>query len=70
VLSVEEETDLESIPAPAKAALQKRAAGGAITKVEKLTAGAMVSYEASIKNKSGKMVEVGVNPDGTPHKDD
>jgi uncharacterized membrane protein YkoI len=70
LMEVEEEVDLDSIPAPAKAAIRKRAAGGVIVKVEKLTAGAAVSYEAAIKTKAGKNIEVGVNADGTPHKED
>jgi uncharacterized membrane protein YkoI len=69
VLEVEEEVELDSIPAAAKAAIQKRVAGGTITKVEKLTAAATVSYEAAVKTKAGKNIEVGVNADGTPHKE-
>ncbi len=68
VLSVEEEVDLESIPAPAKAAFQKRAAGGTVQKVEKVTAGSKVSYEAAIQLKSGKKIEQAVNADGSLHK--
>jgi uncharacterized membrane protein YkoI len=67
VLETEDEVDLDSLPAAAKAALQKRAAAGTITKVEKLTAGSNVSYEAAISTKSGKKIEVGVNADGSPH---
>lgn len=68
VIETEEEVDLDSIPEPAKAAIQKRLAGGTIQKVEKLTKGSSVSYEAAIKTKSGKNTEVGVNADGSPHK--
>ena len=70
VVEAEDEVDLDSIPPAAKAALQKRAAGGAILKVEKLTAGSSVSYEAAIKTKAGKKIEAGVNADGSPHKED
>jgi uncharacterized membrane protein YkoI len=70
VMEVEEEVDLDSIPAAAKAAIQKRAGSGTITKVEKLTAGSTVSYEAAIQTKAGRKIEVGVNADGTPHKED
>jgi uncharacterized membrane protein YkoI len=69
VYLTEDEVDLDSIPAPAKAAIQKHAAGGTIVKVEKLAKGSDVSYEAAIKTKAGKNIEVGVNADGTPHKD-
>jgi uncharacterized membrane protein YkoI len=68
IQSVEEEVDLDSIPAPAKAAIQKRAAGGTVEKVEKLTEGSNVSYEAAIKSKSGKKSEAAVNADGSVHK--
>lgn len=68
VLQVEEEVDLSTIPAPAKDAIEKKAAGGTIRKVEKLTAGSTVSYEAALTSKSGKKSEFGVNADGTPHK--
>lgn len=69
VVEVEQEVDLDSIPAPAKAAIEKKAAGGKIEKVETLTKGSAVSYEAAIKTKAGKTIEVGVNADGSPHKD-
>ncbi len=67
VIEVEEETALESIPAAAKEAIQKRAAGGQIKKVETVTRGSTVSYEASI-TKNGKKSEVAVNVDGSSHK--
>lgn len=68
VVSVEEEVALDSIPAPAKAAIQKRAVGETIEKVEKLTEGSKVSYEAALKTKSGKKTETNVNADGSVHK--
>ena len=70
VVETEEEVDIDSIPAAAKAAIQKRAAGGTVTKVEKLTAGSAISFEAAIKTRAGKNIEVGVNADGSPHKED
>ncbi len=69
VVEVEEEVELASIPDAAKAAIQKRAVGGSIKKVERITAGAVVSYEAEIKTSLGKSIEVGVNADGSPHKE-
>lgn len=69
VVETEEEVDIESIPAAAKAAIVKRAGKAAVVKVEKLTKGSDVSYEAALKSKSGKGSEVGVNADGTPHKE-
>jgi len=69
VLEVEEEIDIATIPDAAKAAIEKRAAGGTIRKVEKLTAGTNINYEAAITSKSGKKSEVNVNADGSPHKE-
>jgi uncharacterized membrane protein YkoI len=70
VIAVEQEVDLESIPAAAKAAIQKKIGFGKLKKVESVTAGsAPASYEATIV-KNGKSAEVGVNADGTPHKED
>jgi hypothetical protein len=69
VVEVEEEIEIDSIPAAARAAIQKSAAGGTVNKVEKLTQGSSVSYEAAIKTKAGKNTEVGVNADGSVHKD-
>ena len=54
---------------PAKTALQRRAAGGLIGKVESVTSGNSVSYEAVVVTKSGKHTEIAVNPDGTSHHD-
>jgi hypothetical protein len=70
VVETEEEIDLDGVPAPAKAAMQKRAAGGTISKAEKVTVGSVISYEATIKTKAGKTIEYAVNADGSPHKED
>jgi hypothetical protein len=69
LLEVEEQVDLETIPAAAKAALERRSAGGTIQEVESIAAGDSVSYEAIVMTKSGKHSEIAVNPDGTPHRD-
>jgi hypothetical protein len=68
VIETEEEVDMETVPTPARSAIQRRAAGGTISKVEKVT-GAAISYEAAIRTKSGKNVEYAVNADGTLHKE-
>jgi uncharacterized membrane protein YkoI len=68
VVEIEEEVELSSIPAPARAAIEKRAAGGTINKVELVTHGPTVVYEAEIRTKAGKNVEVGVKADGSLHK--
>src|SRR5580698_1142021 len=68
VLSVEEEVDIASIPAAAKAAIEQKAAGGAIKKVKSVTHGSAVSYEATVKTKAGKNIEIAVNADGSVHQ--
>jgi uncharacterized membrane protein YkoI len=67
VVSVEEEVDINTIPAGAKAAIEKKAAGGKINRVETATEGSKVYYEAAIE-KSGKSSEFAVNADGSVHK--
>lgn len=69
IVAVEQEVDLDSIPAAAKTAIQKKVGAGTLKKVESVTEGKAVSYEATIV-KAGKSSEVGVNADGTPHKED
>jgi uncharacterized membrane protein YkoI len=69
IVETEEDVDLGTVPAPAKSAIEKRAEGGSVSKVEKVTARAAIRYEAVIKAKSGKTVEYAVNADGTLHKD-
>ncbi len=55
---------LDSIPGPAKAAIEKGAAGGEISKVEALTKDSAVTYEAAI-TKGGKNLELVVAADGS-----
>ena len=64
LVEIEEETPLDSIPAPARAAIEKKAAGGKITKVEILTKGQTIVYEAAI-TKGGKKSEIVVAADGS-----
>jgi uncharacterized membrane protein YkoI len=68
IISVEDEVALDSIPEAAKKSIQEKVAGGKITKVETVTKGSEVSYEAAYTSKSGKKAEYAVNADGTPHK--
>ncbi len=71
VTTVEEETSIDSIPAAAKAAIEKKVATGKITMVEAVTKnGAVALYEASYTMKTGKKAEFAVKPDGTPTKED
>ena len=63
VIEVEEEVALGSIPAAARAAIEKAAAGGKIAKVEKVTRGERIAYEAALR-KDGKRSEVRVGAEG------
>jgi uncharacterized membrane protein YkoI len=69
VTEVEDETTMDSIPAAAKAAIEKKAAGGKIGMVETMTRGGATFYEAAYTSKDGKKHEVLVKPDGTEVKD-
>jgi uncharacterized membrane protein YkoI len=69
LLVVEEEAALDSIPAAAKAAIEKKAAGGKLGLVEIMTKGGATFYEAAYTGKDGKKHEVLVKPDGTETKD-
>ena len=69
LLAVEEEVTIDSIPAAAKAAIEKQAAGSKIKKVEKITEGDKVIYEAALA-KGAKTHEVLVDAEGAPAKED
>ena len=66
---VEEETPIDSLPAAAKAAIQKKAGTGKLGMVETVTKGADTMYEAAHTGKDGKKHAVLVKPDGTETKD-
>jgi hypothetical protein len=63
VLDVEEEVVLESIPGTARAAIEKAAGSGQITKVERVSGGKQAAYEAHLR-KDGKRSEVKISADG------
>jgi phage/plasmid-associated DNA primase len=66
VLEVEEQVDLQAVPAEVKAGLQAKAGKGKITKVESITKKQkLVAYEAQVET-DGKKSEVQVAPDGKP----
>ena len=69
VVEVEEQVDMSDVPSAAKEALQRKAAGATIKKVEKSTRGSNVSYEATVI-RNGKRSEVAVNADGSSHKEE
>lgn len=68
LLAVEEEVTSDALPAAARAAIEKRAAGGTINKIEAVTVGDSVSYEAVV-TAGGKRREIAVNADGTSRHD-
>jgi hypothetical protein len=67
---VEEEVDIASIPAAAKAAIEKKVAGGKLGMVETVSkADGVTLYEAAYTSKGGKKGAVLVKADGTETKD-
>ena len=65
LVAVKDETDFNSIPAPAKAAIQKQGASSNIVTLEKVTEAGQVSYGAVIKDEAGTVHQFRVAPDGT-----
>jgi hypothetical protein len=66
LVAVKDETDLASIPAAAKATIEKQAAASKIVTLEKVTEGGQISYRAVVKDDAqGKNVQVRVAGDGT-----
>jgi|SRR5215471_10660867 len=69
LLVVEEETTIDSIPAPAKATIVKTVAGGKLGTVEIFKRGGEAMYEAAYTSRDGKKHEVLVKADGTITKE-
>ncbi len=65
VVEVERQVDLATLPAAVQDGLKKAAAGAKITKVESVTKGGQVSYEAATV-KAGKHGEAAVDSEGRP----
>ena len=66
LVAVKDETDLASLPAPVKDAIEKQAAASKIMTLEKVTQGGQVSYGAVIKDDAqGTFLQVSVTADGT-----
>jgi hypothetical protein len=66
LVAVKDETDLASIPAAAKTAIEKQASTSKIVTLEKVTEGGEVSYGAVVRNDAqGANVQVRVAADGT-----
>jgi uncharacterized membrane protein YkoI len=68
LLVVEEETTLDAIPAPAKAAILKKVADGKLRTVELFIRGGETMYEAAYTTKAGKRHEVLVKADGSDYR--
>lgn len=69
LVSVEEEVALDSIPAAARAAIEKKVASGKLERVEVITAGSKTTWEASITIAKGKKQEFQVAADGSAVND-
>jgi hypothetical protein len=70
LLVVEEETTIDSIPAPAKAAILKKVGDGKLRSVETFTKpGSETMYEAAWTSKAGKKSEVLFKADGSETKE-
>jgi len=65
---MEEETSIDSLPAPAKAAILKKVAAGKLGLVETVTRGSETVYEAAYTTKAGKKGSLMVKADGTETK--
>jgi uncharacterized protein YpmB len=66
---VEEEVDLASVPAPARATIEKKIAGGKLRMVEMVHKGSVVSYEAAYTSKGGRKGEILVTAEGVEAHD-
>ncbi len=67
LVAVKDETDLSSLPAGAKAAIEKQGATSKIMTLEKVTEGEQVSYGAVMKNEAlGTFEQIRVAADGSP----
>lgn len=64
LVEIEEATNLDTVPAAVRAALEAR---GHVLTVEQVTRGKTITYEATVE-KNGKKSEVAVNADGRPIK--
>ncbi len=70
LIVVEEEIDLASVPPAAKAAIEKKVAGGKLGTVESVDMGdGAIEYEAAYTTKAGKKGSILVKADGAETKD-
>ena len=69
VTEVEQQVSLDSIPAAARTALEKAAGAGKIVKVESVTSGSKVNYEAEIRT-GKRRSEVQVDANGQKQPED
>lgn len=66
-VEIEEEVAIDSIPAPARTALEQKVGDGKIVKVETVAKGGTMAYSADY-TKDGKKHEFEVKADGSPVK--
>ncbi len=64
VLEIEAEMEMSALPEAVQAGLRREASKGSITKVEQVTRGGSVSYEALVKESGKKTREIVVGADG------
>jgi uncharacterized membrane protein YkoI len=69
VLVVEEETNIDSLPAAARAGILRKVGDGKLGMVELFERGGDTMYEAAYTTKTGKKQEVLVRADGSETKD-
>ena len=65
IVEVEEEIALDTAPAPVRDALTRQ---GVVVKVEKVQAGNVTTYEATVKSQAGKTSSITVDEQGKPIK--
>jgi hypothetical protein len=69
VVEVEQQVDYDTLSGTVKTGLMKQAGQGKILKVESVTNGSKVTYEAVVSTR-GKKREIAVDRDGAPRKAD
>jgi hypothetical protein len=69
VLEVEQQIEFASLPAAAREGLEKHTGHGKVLKIESVTRGSNVSYEAVVM-RGGKRSEIATTSDGRTAKED
>jgi hypothetical protein len=70
VIEIEQQVSLDAVPAAAMAAIQKRAGGGSILKVEEVKSASETVYEAQIpSNRKHREIRVHADASAAPEQD-